>query len=68
MPTATVEPMTRKDFVAIAAVFKNQLDVTVDSDERRTLRNMAHEIADVCADTNPRFDHGRFLDACGVYE
>jgi hypothetical protein len=66
--------MSRKDFEAIAAAI--QLSVTqilntyVAGNERTAaldgIRTTAIQIANACADSNPRFDRNRFLAACGV--
>jgi hypothetical protein len=51
--------MSRKHFKAIAAAIAAILDP---SDRRR----IAEALADVCRESNPRFDRARFLAACGV--
>lgn len=51
--------MTRKQFVALAAVVAR----TIEPGERLRL---AREIGEVCAATNPGFKWGRWWDACGV--
>ena len=52
--------MTRKHFVAIAAAIKAYKGGKASVDET------ARAIADVCAQSNPRFNYARFLKACGV--
>lgn len=48
-----IHMMTRKDFVAIAAVLDaNMADV-----------NLVADMADMLADDNPNFDRARFMDA-----
>ena len=59
--------MTRKDYVLIAeaiepVVTATHLDPLVIAGARRT----AFRLADSLAADNPRFDHDRFLKACGV--
>ena len=54
--------MTRKDYIAIAAVFK----VRKDRDNADALREIAYDLADVFKRDNPNFDRARFLAACGV--
>lgn len=55
--------MTRKNFNAIAnAVNIDPADLSATA----LKRDIAKNIADVCADTNPNFDRARFLEACGV--
>lgn len=72
--------MTRKDYVLIADVLKQALaDVERDSEttamtergkavlsgERVGLHMAAHRLADALRQTNSRFDHARFMAACG---
>lgn len=71
--------MTRKDFVLIAAALLNDA-AHLNRDERTSYQSMTDwekgaydqwntqclAIADVLRRTNERFDHGRFLTACGV--
>ena len=51
--------MTRKHFKAIAATVSAIADLA----ERQ---KQAEFQANICAQTNPRFDRARFLAACGV--
>jgi hypothetical protein len=58
--------MTKRDFEAIAAVV---LDLWASADsvsERYMVEDTAHALADVCAESNEKFDRDRFLQACGV--
>lgn len=63
--------MTRKTYVATAAVVRRELDglagmATVPATLcRLTLLGTAEGLADMFAADNPRFDRDRFLDACG---
>lgn len=64
--------MTRKDYIIIAAVFKARMDAlqmsTVPGRLQRMLevRVTAEAMADQLKYDNSRFDHDRFLTACGV--
>lgn len=68
--------MSKKHFNAIAAAIENAVDQinniysAQESDGRKSafigIRAAAINIANVCADLNPRFDRNRFLTACGV--
>jgi hypothetical protein len=51
--------MSRKHFQAIA----NAIRAITNLEERR---RTAELLAAVCAASNPRFNRGRFLNACGV--
>ena len=63
--------MTRKDYVAIAAVISDgalincptQAELAMNT---ATRNKIAWQLADVMARDNPRFDGARFLKACGV--
>jgi len=58
--------MTRKHFVAIATEL-SEIRRSMESREALdAVDRSAAAIADVCAETNPRFDRARFLRACGV--
>jgi hypothetical protein len=57
--------MTRKDFELIARSIFVDRD-TLTSDEKKTADIIASGLADQFQAMNPRFDRGRFLDACGV--
>ena len=70
--------MTRKDFEAIAAVFrdhramlvntpvKDSTDTFVNMELRHAHAELASNLAKALAETNPRFDCQRFIEACGV--
>jgi hypothetical protein len=61
--------MTKKDYVAIAAVIQDVRslpDVQSCLVARATTRTMIVAFADVFADDNDRFDRLRFLRACGL--
>lgn len=62
----TKEPMTRKDYILIAAALKaariaTETDITV-----YALNATAHTVSDALALDNSRFDRIRFLKACGA--
>jgi hypothetical protein len=50
--------MTRKHFIALA-----QTVAAIETPAKR--REQARINADICAQSNPRFDRARFLAACG---
>jgi hypothetical protein len=56
--------MTRKDYVAIAAVLAQAAKHT--GADYVTVGIVAALTANVMARDNPRFDRARFLKACGV--
>lgn len=64
--------MTRKHFEALAeAIRYAQCFNPWPSDAEREAaevmrRTVANNVADVCAQANPRFDRARFLAACGI--
>jgi hypothetical protein len=53
--------VSRKHFIALAAAIK----AISNEDERR---RAAELIADVCQQSNARFNRARFLSACGVQQ
>lgn len=55
--------MTRKHFEELAAIVRRSTQPS--SIERITV---AEELAEFCATQNPRFDRGRFFEACGLGE
>ena len=52
--------MTRRDFAAIAKIIDGLMLTHVEKEP------IAQQFADLCAESNPRFDRERFLIACGV--
>jgi hypothetical protein len=59
--------MTRKNYNTIAAAIKAEITgVVPKQDAVDTIVNLAHRLAALMADDNPRFDPERFLNACGV--
>lgn len=65
--------MTKKHFAAFAAQIKAQYALPHDAGwnaeqstfYRAALAAIARSFADMAKQTNPRFDRGRFMDACG---
>lgn len=53
--------MTRRDYVAIAAVLAGAYC----TEDQIGVRAVAYRMADMLAADNPRFDRARFLKACG---
>lgn len=58
--------MTRKDYVAIAAGIRAEVEAGPNKNGSTALQRVAERIAEVMAQDNPRFDRARFLKACGV--
>lgn len=62
--------MTRKDYIAIAAVFNKRADMARNIQNAPSrlahYQEIAGDVADMLANDNPRFDVSRFLKACGV--
>ena len=58
--------MTRKDYVAIAAVIHGEISCHANNAEvSLCARNIALSLADVMRRDNPRFDRTKFYTACG---
>ena len=55
--------MTRKDYILIADVIKQHQAPHNDTD---TLWRVSCALADAFENDNIRFDHARFMQACGV--
>lgn len=53
---------TRQHYKAIAGIIESNRGDGVE----HTLDQVASELADYFAKDNPRFDHNKFMDACGV--
>lgn len=58
--------MSKKDYVAIAAVLNQQMDTKADPKRVQMIRIIAHALAGEFQKGNQRFDRMRFLQACGV--
>lgn len=69
--------MTKKHFIALAAIFRNiggdDSPICIEwmgttwmrvSDYNKVVR----DVADLCAESNERFDRPKFLKACGMEE
>lgn len=61
--------MTRKDYIAIAAILKEAMQERGGNTEeaKTTVDYIAGRIAAVCAADNANFDPKRFFTACGLY-
>jgi hypothetical protein len=59
-------PMTRKDYKAIAAVFKATLNSNVVDSNSKDLTILANSLCIEFKKDNPRFKSELFLEACGV--
>ena len=57
--------MTRKDYILIAEVFRVELE-RCDGRAQDGVAFAARSMALRLSQDNPRFDHDRFLKACGV--
>lgn len=59
--------MSRKHFESLAAALRNRKpEAHWDPNKRVQWVHDCEAIADACQASNPRFDRGRFLAACGV--
>ena len=58
--------MTRKDYIAIAAIFSQQVAQDAGKRGHTITQQLAERMADMMASDNSRFDRARFLKACGV--
>ncbi len=58
--------MTRKDYKAIAAVFKATLNSNVVDNDSKDLTILANSLCIEFKKDNPRFKSELFLEACGV--
>lgn len=61
--------MTRKDYIIIAAVFKQMLEDPASAAAGPiALKRAAERMAHALKQDNSRFDYSRFLAACGIKE
>jgi hypothetical protein len=58
--------MTRKDYIVIAAALNSAAPHSIMDEDRHQHLMDCTAIANVLGHDNPRFDHARFLKACGV--
>lgn len=59
--------MTRKDYVMIAEILRNNREDFIEGEDGfHLIYVLAHQIANGLEADNPRFDRARFLVACGV--
>jgi hypothetical protein len=67
--------MSKKHFEALAKTIQARLDTVKNATHltgveqsltRNAIETIARDVANVCADANPRFDTHRFLKACGI--
>lgn len=56
--------MSRKHFEALAAALRESKPLAEQSALLQWQLDVA-KVSDVLAESNPRFDRGKFLDACG---
>jgi hypothetical protein len=56
--------MTKKDFIAIAAIMAQYAPGSNPNTDRYTWNNLYNSLADHFERDNPRFDRGRFFRAC----
>ena len=59
-------PPTRQDFVATAAILRDQIESTRDLVILSALARTAEAFAHEYAEANPNFSHTRFYTACGL--
>ena len=57
--------MSRRHFNSLAAAVRDWRRVCPSVDEADAAQLVAR-LADLCQEENPRFNRGRFFDACGV--
>lgn len=53
--------MSKKDYIELANIMRGNM-----ARDPGLVRDIAENIASVCAADNPLFDRARFLKACGV--
>jgi len=58
--------LTKKDYVAIAGIIKEQRTFADTSDELNRIDGIAMGLAVYLAADRPEFDRVKFLDACGT--
>ena len=63
--------MTRKEYIALAAIIKNNHDVKVISPNnfRFVIKSdFINDLSVYLQKDNPRFDRSKFIAACGIFE
>ena len=63
--------MTKKDFILIAKTIRSlgsTPPLVADGLRMTMIEHVANAFADALATTNLRFDRGKFIQACGVFE
>ena len=58
--------MSKKDYVAIAAVIKASVEAEPSSDGKKVIRHVTNRITEMLRADNPNFDTKRFYVACGL--
>ena len=58
--------MTRKNYVAAAAIITSRLLDAPSHDARKAIEAVAGDLADMFRADNAAFSFGRFYDVCGV--
>ena len=58
--------MSKKHFIAIAALIKSRLEKETSEEIKGGVRLTALDLANKFVSENPRFDKARFLAACGL--
>jgi hypothetical protein len=58
--------MTRKNYVAAAAIISSRLLDAPSDDARKAIEQLADDLADMFRADNAAFSFGRFYAACGV--
>jgi len=58
-------PMSKKDYVAVAAAIKASVRPAC-SETAQSLRELSLRLSSIFELDNPSFDRARFLTACGV--
>lgn len=59
--------MTRKDFELIAGIInKYMVSEELNIKERLILQEISRDFSIILQTTNPNFDRGRFMKACGL--
>lgn len=57
-------PMTKKDYETVAASIAKARYGLKDYKHQAAIDEVVEELADAFSDANPKFDRGRFMNAC----